>query len=771
MATPYGIGMDLGTTRTTAAVRVDGRVEVARLGGRRPEIPSLVYVTPEGGLLIGEAAERRGQADPARLAREFKRRIGDPVPILLGGAPFSAHTLTAKLLRHVLDAVTGLQDGPPATLTLTCPANWGPYKREMFDHAIKLADAGPVRLITEPEAAARQHATARKIGHGETVAVYDLGGGTFDAAVLRRDGDEFVLLGKPEGIEQLGGVDFDEAVLGHVLGVLGESAGVLDLNDPEVVTAVWQLRRNCVEAKEALSFDTEVLIPVALPGMHTRVRLNRAELEAMIRPSLMDTVGAMRRAMRAAGTDPAQLNAILLAGGSSRIPVIGQVLSEEFGRPVIADPLPEHSIALGAATVTQAPSRAPTRAPGPAPTPTPAPPTPAPTSAPSPAPGPIATPTPTPALRPTATPTPATTPTSRPIARATPPTASAPRPTPAPASPPAPASDAAPPRRRTPVILAAAAVAVILLAGGATAYALTRDEQTPQPNVGQSREPATDAAASAPPYPTDQMLMRIDTGGDQPPQRRSNVFVLTPGSDERRQITTDGGDWSPKWSHDRKRIAMNRNANNVNTTYVVNVDGTGLTKVAEGVTGGRATWSMDDKRLAVVKQVDGVSQIFTVDLATSKLVQLTHSAAEKDDPTWTRDGKHLTYWVKRNGNRQIYELDVAKPKEPGRWIVGSAAGPINDPAPSPDGKFVLYTVETGKGTSDIWIVGMDGSNPHRVIGHPQRDMDPAWAPNSKWFAFVRGELNRPTIHIARIDGTDETALTKGNAREGHPSWF
>ncbi|MEV6494088.1 Hsp70 family protein, partial [Actinoplanes sp. NPDC051633] len=749
----------------------DGRVEVARLGGRRPEIPSLVYVTPEGGLLVGEAAERRGQADPVRLAREFKRRIGDPVPILLGGKPFSAHILTAKLLRHVLDTVTSLQDGPPQTLTLTYPANWGPYKREMFDQAINMADAGQVRLITEPEAAARQHATARRIGHGETVAVYDLGGGTFDAAVLRRDGDEFVLLGKPEGIEQLGGVDFDEAVLGHVLGTLGDAAGALDLNDPDTVTAVWQLRRSCVEAKEALSFDTEVLIPVALPGMHTRVRLNRVELESMITPSLNDTVGAMRRALRSAGTDPADLNAILLAGGSSRIPFIGQLLSAEFGRPVVADPLPEHSIALGAVTSVSATAR---RAAGPVVQPTPPRPAPKPTPAPNPPPSP--TPSPTPSVQPA--PNPAPTPETRPAptpafaagSASVPPvaanrgdTGTAGHPTPTPA------------RRRTPMLLAAGAVAVILIGGGATAYALTRG-----PGTGTGSSPASPTAktppssapvVAAPPYPTDQMLMRIDTGGDAPPQRRSNVFILTPGSDERRQLTTDGGDWSPKWSHDRKRIAMNRNANNVNTTYVLNADGTGLTKVAEGVSGGRATWSMDDKRLAVTRLIKGVNQIFTVDLATSKMTQLTRSADQKDDPTWTADGKHLTYWAKHNGNRQIYELNVAKPKEPGRMIAGSQAGPINDPAPSPDGKWVLYTVETGEKTSDIWIVGMDGSKPRKVIGHPQRDMDPAWSPDGKWFAFVRGELNRPTIHIARIDGTDEMTLTKGNVREGHPSWF
>ncbi|MDT5039122.1 MAG: molecular chaperone DnaK, partial [Actinoplanes sp.] len=352
MTIRYGLGIDLGTTQTAAAVRVDGRIEVVRLGARRPEIPSLIFVKPDGGVLIGEAAERRGGADPARLAREFKRRIGDPVPIMVGGAPFSAHALTAKLLRHVLDAVAQLQGGPAEVVTLTHPANWGPYKRELLDQAIRLADAGPVLLRTEPEAAALQHATARRIAPGETVAVYDLGGGTFDAAVLRRDGDGFALLGEPEGVEQLGGADFDEAVFGHVLHTLGSAAEGLDPNEPAVVSALARLRRDCVEAKEALSFDTEVMIPVALPGLHTRVRLNRSELEAMIAPSLADSVAAMHRALRSAGVRSEQVSAVLLAGGSSRIPLVAQLLSTELGRPVVADPHPEHSIAMGAAVAT-----------------------------------------------------------------------------------------------------------------------------------------------------------------------------------------------------------------------------------------------------------------------------------------------------------------------------------------------------------------------------------------------------------------------------------
>jgi outer membrane protein assembly factor BamB/actin-like ATPase involved in cell morphogenesis len=367
----YGLGVDLGTTHTAAALRVNGHVEVARLGSRRHEIPSLVFVRADGEILIGEAAERRGATEPGRLAREFKRRVGDPVPILVGGSPFSAHALMARLLEEVLATVSKHQEAVPVAVTVTHPANWGPYKRELLEQSVRMAELEDVVLRTEPEAAAVQYAAGERVQPGEIVAVYDLGGGTFDAAVLRKTADGFELLGQPEGIEQLGGIDFDEAVFGHVIATLGNAAGRLDPDDEEVTAALARLRRDCVEAKEALSYDTEVMIPVALPGLHTRVRLNRSEFEAMIGPALAETVAAMRRALRSAGVTPSQLRSVLLAGGSSRIPLVAQLLTAELDRPVVLDPHPEHSIALGAARVTGPATAVPEPVPVPAPVPVP----------------------------------------------------------------------------------------------------------------------------------------------------------------------------------------------------------------------------------------------------------------------------------------------------------------------------------------------------------------------------------------------------------------
>jgi hypothetical protein len=205
------------------------------------------------------------------------------------------------------------------------------------------------------------YARAERVDPGSTVAVYDLGGGTFDAAVVRKSAaGGFELLGRPEGIERLGGVDFDEAVFAHVRQAVGPALDGLDPEDPDVLAAVARLRRECVEAKEALSADTEVTIPVLLPSVRTQVRLVRAEFEAMIRPAVEQTIEALRRAVGSAGLAPADLSAVLLVGGSSRIPLVAQLVSAELGRPVAVDADPKTAIATGAALAISPRPAAPT---------------------------------------------------------------------------------------------------------------------------------------------------------------------------------------------------------------------------------------------------------------------------------------------------------------------------------------------------------------------------------------------------------------------------
>jgi molecular chaperone DnaK len=184
----YQLGVDLGTTYTAAAVRRGDAVTMLGLGNRAMQIPSVLYLAPDGTFLVGEAAEARAAAEPDRIAREFKRRIGDPVPVIVGGTPFSAELLTGRLLSWVVAVATEREGESPDTITVSYPANWSSYKIDLLHQAFTIANLRDVQTCTEPEAAAITYATRQRVPEGGHVAVYDLGGGTFDAAVLRHGG-------------------------------------------------------------------------------------------------------------------------------------------------------------------------------------------------------------------------------------------------------------------------------------------------------------------------------------------------------------------------------------------------------------------------------------------------------------------------------------------------------------------------------------------------------------------------------------------------------
>ncbi len=354
----YQLGIDLGTTFTAAAVcRSDERrwvePEVVGLGSRSATVPSVLFLAPDGAVVVGEAAERRAHTDPDRVAREVKRRIGDPTPVVVAGRAHAPEELSALLVRWVVDRVAEREGGPAARIAVTHPASWGPHKLGLLAGALG-AHGLTATFLAEPQAAALHYAAAERVEPGSTIAVYDLGGGTFDAAVVRkaepgRAGAAFGLLGRPEGLDGLGGIDFDEVVFEHVREALPEAFAALDPADPAVLSAVARIRRDCTEAKEALSADTEVTIPVLLPAARGSVRLHRSEFEALVRPLVEETVTALRGAVTSAHLTPEQLTAVLLVGGSSRIPLVTQLVSEGLGRPVAVDADPKNAIAKGAA--------------------------------------------------------------------------------------------------------------------------------------------------------------------------------------------------------------------------------------------------------------------------------------------------------------------------------------------------------------------------------------------------------------------------------------
>jgi molecular chaperone DnaK len=350
----YVLGIDVGTSFTAAAVARFGQgspaPECLPLGLRGTAVPSVVYYPEEGPLLVGEAAERRSLDYPGRAVREFKRRVGDAVPLSVGGLSLAPEDVFATMTRWVVDRATEREGAPPSEVILTHPAAWGSHRTSLILAAIAAKGLDNVTLVPEPEAAALYYASQVRVEVGSTIGVYDLGGGTFDTAVLRKAAsNRFHLVGRPEGIENLGGADFDAEVFRYVAGHTGDVLSTLNPADAGVRAALGRLRRECVEAKEALSSDSEANISVLLPGFQQQIRLVRSEFEALIEDSVRDTVEALEQSLAQLELEPADLSAVLLIGGSSRIPLVAQLISEQLDRPIAVDADPKSSICLGAA--------------------------------------------------------------------------------------------------------------------------------------------------------------------------------------------------------------------------------------------------------------------------------------------------------------------------------------------------------------------------------------------------------------------------------------
>lgn len=345
----YGLGIDLGTSFVSAAVSRQSRTEMVTLGDHSVAVPTAVYVTDDGSVLTGDTASRRAASDPDRGSREFMRRLGDPAPVILGGTPYPATDLLGSLLRDVLRKVTAKLGTAPARVALTYPSSWGQVRRNQFAEVPAIAGLTDAAMFIESEALAVYY-TSRPFDQGDTVVVYDLGGGTFNATVLRRGPERMDVLGTPEGIERLGGVDFDDALMGFLNFSSGGALVELDTRDPTASVALARLRQDCVLAKEALSADTETVLPVLLPSRHFDIRITRAEFEGLVRARIESTIGAVNGALRSARVTPEELTSALLVGGSSRIPLVTRMVFDALGRTPVSNSQ-RNALAMGAAAL------------------------------------------------------------------------------------------------------------------------------------------------------------------------------------------------------------------------------------------------------------------------------------------------------------------------------------------------------------------------------------------------------------------------------------
>lgn len=347
------VAVDFGTSSTCVVLSVDGQEPQVVVVDGQPLVPSAVFVATDGTLFVGQEAERQAAVDPSRYEPHPKRRI-DEGELLLGNTVLPVQAVVRAVLSRAAAEAARLSGGWAIDfLVLTHPADWGAIRTRVLRHAAE-GLAREVVLVPEPVAAAVFHAAAYPPAEGRwdgtALAVLDLGGGTVDASVVRREGAQFRVLAT-KGDPSFGGADIDQALLEH-------AGSLVTGEDPEAWRALMEgrdladrrrrrvLRQDVRGAKETLSRHpyTDVPMPPPFPDAH----VTRADLERLITAPLTRAADLVLDTMREAGLAPQQLLGVFLVGGSSRIPLVSRLVYQRAGvLPTTLDQ-PETVVARGA---------------------------------------------------------------------------------------------------------------------------------------------------------------------------------------------------------------------------------------------------------------------------------------------------------------------------------------------------------------------------------------------------------------------------------------
>ena len=368
------IGIDLGTTNSVVSVMESGdpKVITNEEGGRTT--PSVVAFEPSGNVLVGQQARRQAITNPENTVFSAKRfigrrhdEIGDDskrVPYAIersssGGVAFSIQgkalapaEISARVLSKLKKAAEDYLGESVEAAVITVPAYFNDAQRQATKDAGKIAGLRVDRIVNEPTAAALAYASSRPKGEEERlVAVYDLGGGTFDVSVLEVSGEvvEVVATG---GDTHLGGDDFDDRIISWLLKSFREENG-MDLSSDKLV--LQRLKDAAEKAKIELSQqpETEINLPFltadASGPKHMQVKLTRAKFESLIGDLVERSIEPCRKVLSDAGKSTADIDDVLLVGGSTRVPLVQEKVEAFFGKAPSKSVNPDEVVALGAA--------------------------------------------------------------------------------------------------------------------------------------------------------------------------------------------------------------------------------------------------------------------------------------------------------------------------------------------------------------------------------------------------------------------------------------
>ncbi len=367
------IGIDLGTTNSCVAV-MDGRdakvIENSE-GGRTT--PSIVAFTNDGERLVGQPAKRQAVTNPERTIFAVKRLIGrrydDPmvekdkklVPYKIVKAPngdawvevdgktYSPSQISAFILQKMKDTAEAFLGEKVEQAVITVPAYFNDAQRQATKDAGKIAGLEVLRIINEPTAAALAYGLDKK--EGKTIAVYDLGGGTFDISILEI-GDGVFEVKSTNGDTFLGGEDFDMRLVNYLADEFKKEQGI-DLRNDKL--ALQRLKEAAEKAKIELSSatQTEINLPFitadASGPKHLTMKLTRAKFEALVDDLIQRTIGPCKAALKDAGLSAAEIQEVVLVGGMTRMPKVQEVVKQFFGKEPHKGVNPDEVVAIGAA--------------------------------------------------------------------------------------------------------------------------------------------------------------------------------------------------------------------------------------------------------------------------------------------------------------------------------------------------------------------------------------------------------------------------------------
>ncbi|WP_240099187.1 molecular chaperone DnaK [Thermomonas flagellata] len=374
------IGIDLGTTNSCVAIMEGGKARVIENSEGDRTTPSIVAWTKDGEVLVGASAKRQAVTNPKNTFFAVKRLIGrkfsdaevqkdiglvpysivqhdngDAWVALADGKKLAPQEVSAKVLEKMKKTAEAYLGEPVTAAVITVPAYFNDSQRQATKDAGRIAGLEVKRIINEPTAAALAYGLDKGDAKDRKIAVYDLGGGTFDVSIIEIanvDGEKQFEVLATNGDTFLGGEDFDKRVIDYLVDEFQKEQGIDLRKDP---LALQRLKDAAERAKIELSGaqQTEVNLPYitadASGPKHLNIKLTRAKLEALVDDLIKKTIEPCRIALKDAGLRASDISEVILVGGQTRMPKVQQAVAEFFGKEPRKDVNPDEAVAIGAA--------------------------------------------------------------------------------------------------------------------------------------------------------------------------------------------------------------------------------------------------------------------------------------------------------------------------------------------------------------------------------------------------------------------------------------